>query len=766
MFLSLKVKSIIYKNIKMDSELKVTENNFKEHCQKLRSIYNLAQKKFIETQEVDNDKYVECIKLSNELIKFFEKMHLFQINRNKDDIKTTYYINSELLVRTVGLGQVKANLTDVQKNTLYTAVGHVRKVLSIEPLNKMAMELYKMVLIYLTLHNPDSEENIKILSQVLMVDPSDYQLHYNLGFVYHRVNNLEKSLEHYKMSLGLIDLMLPNLNEQQKPALLEFKVKVLNGLGTIYFSIQDRELAQYFYKMALEISPNDPDLNNQMGVVNTELRFTDKAIAYYKKGIENYKNAHISVDKDMLIASMYMNMGLAYCYECNFEEAINSYNEALRYKPRLSLAYQNKLLDLNYISHLIDDPMYIAKLHKNINKIYETVISDYKVGCPDYKVKKEIVSAKSIQELKKTGTKIRVGFVSGDFICHPVSYFLSSILKNFDSDLFEVYLYSVKVLKLDGLFTRCKCRVVKNMNPHAFKKMIQEDEIDMLFDMSGHTGDNRLDTFVLKPAPIQISYCGYPNSSGIRSIDYRLTDNYCDSDKSQKYFQEKLVFLPNSFLSYTPSIGFDKMPKLSEQPATKNGYITFGTFNRYNKINKSVIKVWERILKEAPNARFVIKTKEFLTEKIKQDFLDSFVDKSVLERIKIIEYSDTYTEHLPDYNEMDISLDTFPYSGTTTSCESLAMGVPVITLFDNVRHYHSQNVTTSLMKNSNLDEYVTYSEDEYIQKAVYFANNLDKLKDLKTQVRKKFHEGHVCQYTEFVNDFEETLFQLYKNHKW
>jgi protein O-GlcNAc transferase len=750
----------------MESQNQVNDTNFKELSQNLRNLYNLAQKKFIETKEVDNEKYVECIKLSNELIKYFEKMHLFQVNRNKEDIKTTYYINAELLVRTVGLGNIKPHLTDAQKNTLITAVNHVRKVLSIEPLHKMAMELYKMVMIYLTLHSGDSEENVKILSQVLMVDPCDYQLHYNLGFVYHRINNLEKSLEHYKLSLGLIDLMIPNLQESQKKSLLEFKVKVLNGLGTIYFSIQDREIAQYFYKMALDIMPDDPDLNNQMGVVNTELRFTDKAIMYYKRGIENFEKAHISVDKQMLIASMYMNMGLAYCYECNFEEAINSYNQALKFKPKLSLAYQNKLLDLNYISHLIDDPMYISKLHKNINKIYDNVISDYKISCPEYKVKKEIVMAKSRKQLKKTGTKIRVGFVSGDFICHPVSYFLNSILTTFDEDIFEVYLYSVKVIKLENVYSKCKCRVVKNMSAHSFKNMIQGDKIDMLFDMSGHTGDNRLDTFVLKPAPIQISYCGYPNSSGIRSIDYRLTDNYCDSDKTQKYFQEKLVFLPNCFLSYTPSVGLDKMPELSEQPATKNNYITFGSFNRFNKINQNVIKAWERILKEVPNAHFVIKTKEFLTEKIKQQFLDSFEDKSVLSRIKIIEYSDTYTEHLPDYNEMDISLDTFPYSGTTTSCESLAMGVPVLTLFDNVRYYHSQNVTSSLMKNSGLDEYVTYSVDEYIEKAKYFANNLEKLKDLKQIVRKKFYEGHVCNYSEFVDNFEETLFQLYKKHKW
>jgi predicted O-linked N-acetylglucosamine transferase (SPINDLY family) len=539
----------------------------------------------------------------------------------------------------------------------------------------------------------------------------------------------------------------------------------LNGIGSIYFTIQDRELALYFFNLAAEIDPKDPDINNQLGVIYTELRITDKAIEHYERGIENYKNAHISVDKDMLLASMHMNMGLAKCYECDFTGAIECYNMALKYKPRLSLAYQNKLLDVNYISHLIEDPMYIARLHKNINKIYPEVIDNYKVGCPNYKVK-ELFLKNNKGELIKSGEKLNIGFVSGDFICHPVSYFIHSILKHLNYDLFNVHCYSSKVVKLDDMFPKCNWHVIRNKSEHEFKNLIQSHQIDILFDLSAHTGDNRLDTFVLKPAPIQISYCGYPNSSGIKSMDYRLTDKFCDNNASQKYYQEKLIFLKNSFLAYTPSIGIENLPPLSEQPCIKNGYITFGCFNRFNKINKMVIGVWEEILKKAPTARFIIKTKEFLTPKIKKQFLDSFKDKSVLSRVEILNYSDTYTEHLPDYNKMDISLDTFPYSGTTTSCESLMMGVPVLTNFDNVRHYHSQNVTTSLMKNSNLDEYVTVGQKEYIKKAVYYANNLEKLTNLKQEVRDKFVNGHVCNYTEFTENFEDTLLTLYKTHKW
>ena len=753
----------------MSTVEKITSiENFLKEYENLQSIYNKAQEILVKEQRTDNEKYVECIRISGACIRYLDDINPFLSYRHKQPIINTYYISAELLVRTVGLHMNRNGFDEKERNTLYMAIAHLRKVLNLEPFNRRAMEMFKLVFLYLTIFNPNAEENLSLLNQILVIDPCDYQLHYNFGFMYHRANKLDSSVYHYKLAIGIIDLTLSNTKDEgQLEVLRQFKVKCLNGLGSVYFTIQDRETALYYFNLAYEIDPRDPDVNNQIGVVYTELRFTDKAIEHYMKGIENYKRAHISVDKEMLIASMYMNMGLAKCYECDFVGAIDGYNKALKYKPRLSLAYQNKLLDSNYISHLIEDPMYIARIHKAINKIYPLVIDDYKVSCPDYKVKREIVKCKSKEELIKRGTKINIGFVSGDFICHPVSYFLHSILSHINYDLFNVTCYSVKVVQLTDMFPRCKWAVVKNMSNEDFKRKIQQDNIDILFDMSAHTGDNRLDTFVLKPAPIQISYCGYPNSSGVKSMDYRITDKYCDSDKSQKYYQERLVFMNRCFLAYTPSMGIKDIPAIvDEQPCLKNGYITFGTFNRFNKINEMVIGVWEKILQRAPTARFAIKTKEFLTPKLKQKFLDTFKDKSVLDRVIIMPYSDTYTEHLPDYNKMDISVDTFPYSGTTTSCESLMMGVPVLTLFDNVRHYHSQNVTTSLMKNCGLDEYVTNSQEEYINKAVWFANNWQTLGGLKQRVRDSFVNGPICDYTGFTDEFENKLIDLYKNHKW
>ena len=784
----------------MSIEEPVTIENVVKGIIVVEKIYNDAQE-LLKQQTIDSNAYNKCIELSSKLIRFLDNINPFQVNRLKHDIQKIYFISAEILIRTVGLHMNRPNgFLDQEKGILYTSIAHLQKVLSIDPFNEAAKELFKIVFIYLTIFNPNAKENLALLKNVLMIHPCDYQLQYNIGFMYQRLNDLENSLQHFKLSIGIIDLEIKLAESKLKTeleskkqledyitAIKQFKIKCLNGIGGIYFSIQDRELANYYFFKALEILPNDPDINNQIGVVYTELRFTDKAIFHYNKGIENYKSAHISTDLDMLLASMYMNMGLAYCYEINYPKAIDCYNKALKYKPRLSLAYQNKLLDLNYISHLIDDPMYIANLHKNINKIYPLVINDYKVGCPQYKIKNEIVKGKlSKTELINKKVKINIGLISGDFICHPVSYFLTGILKNINYDLFNVHCFSLKVVNITEQYPNIKWHVVKGTNPEELKKIIQSVDngngIDILFDLASQTGDNRLDTFVLKPAPIQISYCGYANTSGLSNMDYHIVDKYTDSDgispgpgnivrpSTQKYYSEKLLFMDHCFLNYTSSLGTNmNIPELElkEQPATKNNYLTIGTFNRYNKINDSVVNLWERILTKCPNVKFVIKTKEFLTDTLKEQFIKTWKNPDIFHKqVTILNYSDLYTGHLPDYNLMDIALDTFPYSGTTTSCEALLMGTPVLTLFDNTRGYHCQCVTSSLMINSDLPEYVVFSEDEFINKVEYFSTHLDELKNLKKEVRNKFINGHVCDYTGFVNELEDKLIKVYREHKW
>lgn len=765
--------------------MSVTFDNITKKASIIKTLYETTQDELNKSgvlTQVINDKYVQCLQHTNEIIKFCDELNPFQVNRLKDEIKTIYYINAEILTRTVGLHMNRKEFTQNNKGVLYTCITHLNKTLEVDPFHIQAKELYKIIFIYLTIFNSDAHENVKLLRNVLMVDPCDYQLHYNLGFTYHRTNDLDNSLYHYKLAIGLIDNQLkieqleitPNKNLTE--TLKQFKVKCLNGLGSVYFAIQNRDLSSYYFYKALEILPDDPDVHNQLGVIFTELRITDKAIYHYKHGIKNATKAQISTDIKMLLASMHMNMGLAYCYEINYPEAIACYNKALEFKPTLSLAYQNKLLDLNYISHLIEDPMYITKLHKNINKIYPHVEKDWKVSLPNYKIKTNVVDKK---HMLKSNTKINIGFISGDFICHPVSYFISCILKYINYDLFNVYCYSLKVVSLNNMYPKINWRVVKGTSPQELKDFVVKDNIDILFDLSSQTGDNRLDTFVLKPAPIQISYCGYPNTSGLSNMDYHIVDHYCDSDgitpgpgniirpSTQKYYSEKLLFMDRCFLSYTSSLGENEgdLPKLIDtQPCVKNNYLTIGSFNRYNKINDDVIEVWESILETCPNVRFIIKTKEFLTETLKKQFLNTWQNKKLLDRIEILHYADLYTGHLVDYNLMDVALDTTPYSGTTTSCESLLMGVPIVTLFDTEKQFHCSNVTSSLMINVGMPDYVVYSKIEYINKIKELSENLDNLNCLKQNTRENFLKGPICNYKQFVNEFEDKMISTYKNH--
>ena len=777
----------IITKIRMLIKEPVVLENAIENINIVKTIYDTAQALIISENRIDSEAYNKCIDFSNKIITFLDKLNSFQINRIKNDVKIIYLISAEILIRVVGIHNNRPNgLNDREKGILYTSIAHLQKVLNIEPFNEHAKELYKIVLIYLTNFMPNTKEKSLLLQKILIVNPCDHLVHYHLAFTYQITNELELALQHFKLAIGIVELQIKINKENPNNIILlqQFKVQCLNGLGGVYFAVQDRELANYYFYLALDILPNDPDINNQIGVVYTELRFTDKAIMHYKKGIDNYKSAHISNDLDMLLASLHMNMGLAYCYEINYPEAINCYNKALKYKPRLSLAYQNKLLDLNYISHLIEDPMYIFNQHKNINKIYPLVIDDYIIGCPNYVINNDILNSKlnNGKICKKSlseKTKLNIGFISGDVICHPVSYFLNCILKFVNYDLFNITVYSLKVIQIQELFVKCNIKIVKGTSPEELKAIIQKDNIDILFDLASQTGDNRLDTFVLKPAPIQISFIGYPNTSGLSNMDYHIVDNYCDSDgitpgpgnivrqSTQKYYTEKLLFMPNCFLSYTPSIGIDNLPELINiQPCKQNGYLTIGTFNRYNKINDDLVNIWEKILIKCPNVKFVIKTKEFLTDSLKQQFINAWKDPEILKRVTILQYADTYSEHLLDYNLMDIALDTSPYSGTTTSAEALMMGVPVLTKFDSDKQYHCQNVTSSLMINSNLSEYVCLTDDEYIQKIEYFSNNLDKLSSLKTKVRNDFITGPICNYKEYVSDFEDLLLNTYKNHNW
>jgi len=586
---------------------------------------------------------------------------------------------------------------------------------------------------------------LQYMQEALLYCPNNETIHYNLGFIYQKLNKLELSIIHYKISYSLADIHTnkPELKEEVQ----RLKLNALNGISCIYRSIKQWPEALYFLQLAEKLDNLDPDIQNQLGIVYTEMRRTDLAEISYNKAIKNYKKSFISTDHTFFLAEVYLNLGHMHAYNGDNNKSVENYNKSLKICPKFSMPFQNKIMNLSYLFDELEDKMYIYNQHKLVNKLY-------KKGNGIYKFNKNFFET----------NKINIGIISGDFVEHPVSFFISTFLKKFDNNKFNVTCYSECIIDTKMFNDNLKFKTIKNMSAEQASSIIYNDKIHILFDLAGHTAFNRLDVFAMKPSPIQITYIGYPYSTGLDEMDYRITDNVCDGDFSisQKFYTEKLLSLKNCFLCYDPNV--KELHRLEELPMIKNKWITIGCFNRVNKITDSVISLFNKIMLKYENVRFIFKTKALINKSIQKTFTNKF-DKKVRSRIIILDCTISHSDHLLMYNKLDVAIDTFPYSGTTTTCESLYMGVPVFSLYDSEYFFHAQNVTCSILKNSDLDYYIFNNTDELLQKIGELHNkDISELVNLKNETRNKFLNGKVCNQTEYINNLEKLLTDLYNKH--
>jgi predicted O-linked N-acetylglucosamine transferase (SPINDLY family) len=610
----------------------------------------------------------------------------------------------------------------------------------------------------------DPEKSLNYLRQSLLFAPSNSTLHYNLGHIYKRLNNLESSIIHYNLSIHLNQSDSTLTPDEKKRLLLNCN----NGIASVYRNIKQWPQSLHYLLKALELQPDDPDLNNQLGVVYTEMRRTDLGEDCYLKAIENYSKTFMSTDSKFLLAEIYLNYGSLFAYNGDNNKSIEAYNKALTICPRSALPFQNKLMNLCYIFDQLEDPMYITNQHKLINKLY----AELKIGHIPFKWNKEYFKS----------SKINIGIVSGDFIDHPVSYFISTLLRDFDVSKFNITCYSEMIIDTDLLNKGRKSggvtfKLIKGMGAHQAAQLIHNDNVHILLDLAGNTGHNRLDLFSLKPCPISICYIGYPFTSGLSEIDYRFTDNICDGDftVSQKFYSEKLIALDKCFLCYDPEVLRTnsspvpykfKLPDIKSTPRLKNpNELIIGCFNRINKITDTVITEFNNIMIACPNVKMLFKTKALINLAIRKNFLNKF-DKKVQDRIIIIDCTLSHESHVETYNSCDISIDTWPYSGTTTTCEALSMGCPVLSLYDSVTYFHAQNVSCSILKNSDLDFYVCNSTEEIIKKIkILESKPIEFWKTQKEDTRNKFLNGDVCDKFKYLKNIQKVFSELYLKHR-
>jgi len=349
--------------------------------------------------------------------------------------------------------------------------------------------------------------------------------------------------------------------------------------------------------------------------------------------------------------------------------------------------------------------------------------------------------------------QICVGYVSSDFQNHAVSNFILPIIHNHSSS-FQIHLFSQKQIDTTAFSKDIVIHNIQFVSDDECAKLIYDSNIDILFDLNGYTNGNRLGIFAKCPSPIQVNYLGYPNSLCLDFIKYRITDEIADYKNSKQIYTETRIYLPKCFLLYESFLQSSPI----ERPVKDAGEpILFGSLNKELKTSENTLNAWACILNNIPTSRILIKidSNDMHDSRLNYYTHALNIDAS---RIDIVcKCSDT--EYIQLFSRIDILLDTFPYSGTTTTCNALYNSVPMITLYN--RDYHCNNVSSSILMNAGLGDYIAYSTEEYIEKVVKLANS----------VRSPLDTGHIhdkfmklMDKSRFMTDYENSLIQLYKYH--
>jgi predicted O-linked N-acetylglucosamine transferase (SPINDLY family) len=290
-------------------------------------------------------------------------------------------------------------------------------------------------------------------------------------------------------------------------------------------------------------------------------------------------------------------------------------------------------------------------------------------------------------------------------------------------------------------------------------KLIRRDRIDILVDLAGHTGDNRLFVFAYKPAPVQVSWLGYPNTTGLQAIDYRLTDAVADpAGEADSLHSEKLVRLKNGFLCYRPS---PAAPGIAPLPCLEKGHITFGSFNNISKTSPAVVKTWAEIMRLVPNAHLILKCTQFADKGTRDRYTRLFNDEGIAQdRIRLLAKLPKTEDHLDLYGQVDIGLDPFPYNGTTTTCEALWMGVPVVTMLG---ERHAGRVGASIMHQVGMTELLVAGDvNAYVNKALFLAGDVHRLAELRRNLRSRLANSPLCDARSFAENIENEYRKMWQ----
>ena len=513
----------------------------------------------------------------------------------------------------------------------------------------------------------------------------------------------------------------------------------LTTLASLHALRKEHQQAFDLYTKALSIQPNHPGALAGLGTAQSELGHYNDARATLKQVQSLNPN-----QPEPLVNRALLELDTTHAHR-----AI----EILEAAPQ-AVANHPAALDLYALAHSYDDtksPEQIFQAHKRYGDILESQIPPTKHPRPTSPNKTD------------PNKKLNIGYLSGDLHQHSITYFLEPILANTDKSKFETHIFTTSSHR-DEVTERLNAaadhwHLCNAMTLPQLASFIKEQSIDILVELTGHFAGHKLPVFAAQPAPIQITFIGYGNTTGLSRINHRFVDNITDPTGSEALATENLVRLPGCFLCYQPPTN----PPAPRDPEPSRPF-TLGSFNNLKKLSQSTINTWSTILKERPNTNLLIKSSKLANPELKAELIERFATQGINEsRLDLRAFSPTTQDHLDTYNDLDLALDTFPYTGTTTTCESLVMGVPTLTLLGDT---HAGRVSASLLTAINREDLIATSQSDYITKALKHIDAGTLNQSQRQTLRDQTLASPLCDqrpYTNKVQDAYRTLWTQWCN---
>jgi predicted O-linked N-acetylglucosamine transferase (SPINDLY family) len=543
------------------------------------------------------------------------------------------------------------------------------------------------------------EDAVASYRRALAIKPDFADAHRNLGAALRDLGQVDEAVASYHRALAI------------KPDYAEAH----GNLGYALQTIGRLDEAMASYRRALEIKSDYADAHNNLGNILRDIGQPDDAEASYRRAL--------AIKPDY--AEAYNNLGNALLDLRRLDEAEASYRLALTVKPDYARAHSNLLYCLSQ-SEAVDAQALFAE-HRRFAEQFEAPL---RASWPQH------------PHSRSPERCLQVGFVSGDLRTHPVAFFIEPVLAHLSGyPQLSLHAYYNQIAE-DGVTQRLRGYLphwhpIASLSDDALAQKIRADGIDILIDLSGHTAEHRLLAFARKPAPVQASWIGYPGTTGLSAMDYYLADRFfLPPGQFDSQFTEKIVQMPAS----APFLHFENAPPVNALPALSNGHVTFGSFNRANKLNRPVVALWSQLLRALPDSRMLLGgmprdggygtlIEWFAQEGIARERL-SFHPRSGMEH------------YLELHHQVDICLDTFPYTGGTTTLHALWMGVPTLTMTGNTV---ASRTGATILSHAGLEAFVAHDAADFVQRGLSWSRNLAALSDIRAGVRERFAKSVMGQ---------------------